>query len=257
MTTIRTEIAEDEPYATVVISNPDRKNAVSEADTEELAAAFRELDANDEVRCIVLTGAGEAFCAGADLSSVGSTPTAESIDRGFHAAVGAIMTCSKPVIAKVDGPAIGAGASLATACDFVYAAESARIGFSFSSIGLTADTGATFILPRLVGVRTATELLMSGDILAAGEAADIGLLTEVVSDADIDERVRERATDLANGPTRVHASIRRLLLRSNANTLEEQLELEAREQERMFHTQDMMEGVAAFTEDREPEFSGQ
>lgn len=257
MTTIRTEIAEDEPYATVVISNPERKNAVSEADTEKLAAAFRELDANDEVRCIVLTGAGEAFCAGADLSSVGSTPTAESIDRGFHAAVSAIMTCSKPVISKVDGPAIGAGASLATACDFVYAAESARIGFSFSSIGLTADTGATFILPRLVGVRTATELLMSGDILTAGEADETGLLTEVVSDTDIDERVRERATDLANGPTRVHSSTRRLLLRSNANTLEEQLELEAREQERMFHTQDMMEGVAAFTEDREPDFSGQ
>ncbi|MDJ1432480.1 enoyl-CoA hydratase-related protein [Halostagnicola sp. A-GB9-2] len=257
MTTIRTEIAEDEPYATVVISNPERENAVSESDTEELAAAFRELDANDDVRCLVLTGDGDAFCAGADLTSVGSTPTAESIDRGFHAAVEAIMTCSKPVIAKVDGAAIGAGASLATACDFVYADESARIGFSFSNIGLTADTGATFILPRLVGVRTAAELLMSGDILPAPEAEEAGLLTEVVDDGDIDKRVHERATDLANGPTRVHSSLRRLLLRSNANTLEEQLELEAREQERMFYTQDMMEGVAAFTEDRDPDFQGQ
>lgn len=247
---------DEEPIATVTISNPERRNALGGEGSEALAAAFRELDADDEVRCVVVTGDGDAFCAGADLASTGGEPTAQSIDRGFHAAVRGIMTCSKPVVAKVDGPAVGAGASIATACDFVYASESARIGFVFANIGLTADSGATFILPRLVGVRTAMDLLASADILDAEEAREVGLTTEVVPDGELDERVRERAVELANGPTRALAALRRLLLRSNANTLEEQLELESREQEIMFNTDDVVEGMTAFMEDREAEFEG-
>lgn len=257
MPSVRTERRDDEPIATVTISNPEKKNAVSEADTERIADAFRELDADDDVRCIIFTGEGDAFCAGADLSSATSAPSAESIDRGFHAAVREIATCSKPVVASVRGPAIGAGAALAVACDFVYADESARIGFSFASIGLTADTGATFILPRLVGIRTATDLLMTGRTVDAEEATDLDLITDVVDDGGLDDRVEERATQLANGPTKALSSLRRLLLRANANGFEQHLELEAREQTRMFHSADAMEGIAAFAADREPEFEGQ
>lgn len=257
MAVIQIERHDDEPIATVVISNPDRRNAVTEAATQELAAAFRELDADDEVRCVVLTGEGEAFCAGADLSSFSGTPSAESIDRGFHAAVREIATCSKPVLARVDGPAIGAGAAIAIACDLVYASESARIGFSFSRIGLTADSGATFLLPRLVGVQQAFELLATGEILDAEEAGGIDIVTDVVPAEELDALVDERAAELANGPTKALSSLRRLLLRANANTLEEHLELEAREQIRMFHSADSTEGIGAFVEDREPEFRGQ
>lgn len=258
MTDILVDRNEAEQIATVTISNPERRNALDSAGSEDLAAAFRDLDADDDVRCIVLTGDGDAFCAGADLAGgeMSGAPTAQSIDRGFHEAVRQIMTCSKPVVAKVSGPAVGAGACIATACDFVYADESARVGFVFASLGLTADSGATYILPRLVGVRDAMALLSSADILDAEAADEMGLTTDVVPASDLDDRVHERAVELASGPTRSIAALRRLLLRSNTNTLEEQLELESREQEIMFHTDDVSEGMAAFQESRSPEFEG-
>lgn len=256
MADVRIERHDDDPIATVIISNPERRNAVSREATQELADAFRELDADDDVRCVVLTGEGDAFCAGLDLTSVGGSPTAELVDRSFHAAVREIATCGKPVIARVDGPAVGAGAALAIACDLVYAAESAELGFSFSRIGLTADTGATWNLPRLVGVQTAFELLATGRMVGGLEAAELGLVAEVAATDELDELVEERAVELANGPTRALSSLRRLLLRANANTFEEHLEREAREQIGIYHTNDMMEGVTAFTEGREPEFEG-
>ena len=256
MAEIKTTYHEEEPIATVTISNPERRNAVGEPDMEEFADTFRALDGDDDVRCVILTGEGDAFCAGADLAASLEMPTAETIDRGFHDGVRSIMLCSKPVIAKVQGPAVGAGASLAVACDFVYAGESARIGFAFSRIGLTADSGATFILPRLVGRLQAMELLATAEIVDADRAEDLGLVTTVVPDDALEECVEERATDIANGPTRVLASLKRLLLRSNDSSLEAQLDLESRDQERMFNTDDVMEGMSAFMEGRDPEFSG-
>lgn len=257
MAEILTDRDESEPIATVTISNPERRNAVAHTSMEDLAAAVRELGAEDDVRCLVLTGEGEAFCAGADLGSAADAPTAERIDEGFHAAVRELLTCNVPVVAKVQGPAVGAGASIAAACDLVYAGESARIGFSFTKIGLTADSGATFVLPQLVGLQKAKELLLTGDILDAEEAAEVGLFTEVVADEDLDGYVRDRATEFANGPTEAYGAVRRLLLRANENSMEGQLELESREQARMFHTSDAMEGISAFVADRDPEFEGQ
>jgi len=254
MAEILTERDDVEPFATITISNPERRNAVAHAAMQDLAEAVEDLAAADDVRALVLTGEGDAFCAGADLGSAADVPTAEAIDNGFHAAVRAIMTAEVPVIAKVRGPAVGAGASIATACDLVYASEDATIGFLFTRLGLTADSGATYILPRLVGAQKAMDLLLSAEVLDAEEADELGLFTEVT--ADLDSRVRERATGLANGPTRALASVRRLVLRSNSNSLEEQLDLEAREQERMFQTSDVMEGISAFMGDREAEFEG-
>ena len=256
MENIRIDHHDEEPISTVTISNPDRRNAVSMADTEDLASAFRELDADDDVRCVVLTGEGGAFCAGADLSSVAGAASAEAIDRGFHAAVREIATCSKPVIAQVDGAAVGAGAAIAIACDLVYAGESARIGFAFSAIGLTADSGATYFLPKLVGVQTAYELLATGEIVDGERAGELGICAAIVPDDELEEFVAERAAALANGPTRALSSIGQLLLRANENTLEAHLELEAREQARMFQTSDAVEGITAFTEKRDPDFQG-
>lgn len=258
MADIHVEHDDEEPIATVTISNPDRRNAISEADALTLAERLWEIDADaDDVRCVIVQGEGDAFCAGADLAAGGmAAPTAEDVDRGLHGAVRAIMRLSKPVIAKVRGHAVGAGASIATACDFVYTDDTAKIGFVFANIGLTADSGSTFILPRLVGVRTAMDLLTSGRTLDATEAAEIGLTTELV-EGNLDERVHERAVALANGPTRSFSAIRRLLLRGTHTSLEEQLEAEARAQEVMFNTDDAMEGISAFIEDRDPEFEGQ
>lgn len=256
MSHIDVEHDRSEPIATVTISNPARRNAMDGPTSEELAQAIRDLDADASVRSVVLTGEGDAFCAGADLASSGGEPTAQAIDRSFHAVVREILTCSKPVLAKVNGPAVGGGASIAVACDFVYTGESARIGFVFTNLGLTADSGATYVLPRLVGTRTAMDLLASADILDAESACEAGLTTAVVPDADLDDRVHERAVELAHGPTRALAALRRLLLRSSANTLEEQLELESREQEIMFNTDDVVEGMTAFMEDRDPDFAG-
>ncbi|MFC3960265.1 enoyl-CoA hydratase/isomerase family protein [Halovivax cerinus] len=256
MGTIVTERLDDEPLARVVISKPERRNAVSRAETQELAATFRELDADDDVRAVVLTGEGDAFCAGLDLTSVGEEPSTGLVNRSFHAAVREIATCSAPVIARVDGPAVGAGAALAVACDLVYAAEDARIGFSFAKIGLSADTGATWILPRLVGVQTAFELLATGRIVDAPEAASMGLVTATERGDALDELVTSRAIELANGPTRALSAIRRLLLRANANTLEEHLEREATAQIEAYHTDDASEGIEAFVSDRDPDFRG-
>ena len=256
MAKIRIERDESEPIARVVISNPERRNAVGRADTQELAAAIREVDADDEIRCVILTGEGDAFCAGLDLTSIEGSPTADLVDRSFHAAVREIATCGKPVVSRVRGPAIGAGAALAVACDMVYAESSARIGFSFARIGLSADTGATFTLPRLVGPQQALELLMTGRILDGEEAAEIGLVTDVAPPETFDDLVDERVGALANGPTRSLSALRRLVLRSNASSFETHLEMEAREQIGIYHTNDAMEGIAAFAADRDPEFEG-
>ena len=256
MGSIEVERHEEAPYATVIITNPGKRNAISRDDTRDLAAAFRELDADDDVRAAVLTGAGDAFCAGLDLTSIGGEPTAELVDRSFHGAVREIATCAMPVIARVEGPAVGAGAALAVACDLVYAADDARIGFSFSRIGLSADTGATWTLPRLVGVQAAFELLATGRIVPAEEAAELGIVTEVLEPEGLDDRVHDRAVELSTGPTRALSAMRPLLLRANANTLEEHLEREAHAQIGMYHSTDATEGMAAFVEDRAPEFAG-
>ncbi|AGB15271.1 enoyl-CoA hydratase/carnithine racemase [Halovivax ruber XH-70] len=257
MSTIVTERLDDDPLARVVISKPERRNAVSRAETQELAATIRDLDADDGIRAVVLTGEGDAFCAGLDLTTVGEEPSTGLVNRSFHAAVREIATASMPVIARVDGPAVGAGAALAIACDLVYAAEDASIGFSFAKIGLSADTGATWTLPRLVGVQTAFELLSTGRMVDATEAASLGLVTETASGDALDELVTTRAVELANGPTRAFAAIRRLLLRANANTLEEHLEREATAQIEAYHTDDSSEGIEAFVADRDPDFQGQ
>ena len=249
------ETTRDEEVATVTIANPARKNAMDAPLSAELADRVHDLAHDDGVRCVVVTGEGDAFCAGLDLAGdVGGGSPAEELEVGFNAVARSLIRMEKPTVAKVRGPAVGAGASIAAACDFVYAAEDAFFEWGFTDIGLAPDTGATYTLPRLVGTRRAIELLVTGERVDAPAAVELGVANETVPDDELDAHVAERAETLAGRPTLAVAATKRLVYRSGQRSLEETLREEALAQEAMIETEDFMEGVAAFVADREPEF---
>jgi len=251
------ETTRDGAVATVTISNPDRKNAMDAPLSAEMADEVRELAHDDGVRCVVVTGEGDAFCAGLDLAGdMGGGSPSEELEVGFNAIARGLIRMEKPTVAKVPGPAVGAGASIAAACDFVYPADDAFFEWGFTNIGLAPDTGATDVLPRLVGTRTALELLITGDRIDAHEAVELGVANEVVPADELDDFVADRAETLAGRPTKAVAAAKRLVYRSDHRSLEETLREEALAQEEMVQTEDFMEGVAAFMADREPEFEG-
>ena len=254
----RIDVSRENGVATVLLSNPDRKNALSSDACESMAESLRELAHDSSVRCVVVEGEGDAFCSGIDLASdIGAGGPSEELEGGLNAIATALMRMEKPTVAKVSGPAVGAGASIATACDFVYAANSAEFGWGFTDIGLAPDTGATYVLPRLVGQRTAMELLTTGRRVDADEAVELDIATEAVPDADLDEFVDERIEMLLSRPTRAVGEAKRLLLRNTHRSLEEALAAETRAQERVVGTDDFAEGIQAFVEGRDPEFTGQ
>lgn len=247
----------DGATATVAISNPERMNALSTAACETMAESLRTLAHDRSVRCVVVTGAGEAFCSGIDLAGeAGAEGPAAELEGGLNAIATSLLRMEKPTVASVSGPAIGAGASIATACDFVYAGESAEFGWGFTDIGLAPDTGATYVLPRLVGVRRAMELLTTGRRIDAGEAVDLGVATEAIADPELDEIVDQRVEMLCSRPTQAVGAMKRLLLRNTHRSLEEALAAETRAQKRMVTTEDFSEGIQAFAEQRDPEFTG-
>lgn len=253
-----TTVSRKDEVATVTISNPERRNALSPAACEAMAESLREFAHDTSVRCVAIEGEGDAFCSGLDLASDMdvASPAAE-LERGLNAIATTLLRMEKPAVAKVSGPAVGAGASIATACDFVYAADSATFGWGFTDIGFAPDTGATYVLPRLVGVRTAMELLTTGRRIDATEAVELGVANEAVPDAELDEFVEERVEMLCSRPTRAVAEAKRLLLRNTHRSVEEALAAEARAQDRMVETDDFSEGVMAFMADRAPEFTGE
>jgi 2-(1,2-epoxy-1,2-dihydrophenyl)acetyl-CoA isomerase len=251
------DVSRENGVATVLLSNPDRKNALSSDACETMAESLRELANDPSVRCVVVEGEGDAFCSGIDLASDITGGPSEELEGGLNAIATALMRMEKPTVAKVSGPAIGAGASIATACDFVYAADSAEFGWGFTDIGLAPDTGATYVLPRLVGQRTAMELLTTGRRVDASEAVELDIATEAVPDADLDGFVNERIEMLLSRPTRAVGEAKRLLLRNTHRSLEEALTAETRAQERVVGTDDFAEGIQAFVEGRDPEFTGQ
>jgi 2-(1,2-epoxy-1,2-dihydrophenyl)acetyl-CoA isomerase len=253
----RISVSHAEGVTTVTISNPERKNALDGDATEAMAEHLRKAAHDSSVRCVVVTGEGDAFCSGIDLASdLGGGGAAAELEGGLNAIATSLLRMEKPVVAKVSGPAVGAGASIATACDFVYAADSATFGWGFTDIGLAPDTGATYVLPRLVGVRRAMELLTTAERINADEAVELGIANEAVSDAELNEFVDERAAELASRPTRAVGTAKRLLLRNSHRSLEEALAEEAHAQDRMVETEDFSEGIRAFVENREPEFTG-
>jgi 2-(1,2-epoxy-1,2-dihydrophenyl)acetyl-CoA isomerase len=217
--------------------------------------------ANDtNVRAIVITGNGKAFCAGQDLKEVTDPELnpgfRKILEEHYNPIIQKIRTIEKPIIAAVNGVAAGAGANIALACDIVVAVEQASFIQAFSKIGLIPDSAGTFFLPRLIGLQKASALMMLGDKVTADEALNMGMIYKIYPIAFFEEEVMKLATTLANMPTKALGLTKRLLNQSMSNNLEQQLALESDLQIEASSSNDYKEGVTAFVEKRKPEFKG-
>jgi 2-(1,2-epoxy-1,2-dihydrophenyl)acetyl-CoA isomerase len=253
--TIRIERADG--VATVILDRPESLNALNATMRGELLAAFKALGRDAEVRAVVLTGEGRGFSSGADLrGGSGEREFRRVLTAEYNPLIRAIRDLPKPVIAAVNGVAAGAGVSLALACDLVYAAEEARFILAFVRIGLVPDSGATRTLVRALGRHRAARLIFTGEPLSAADAQAGGLVAEVVPVAQLQARVHEVAAAMAAAPTRGIGLAKRLVNAAEDATLDDSMAVEASLQELAGRTEDHAEGVAAFTEKREPRFVG-
>ena len=249
--------AHDAGVATLTLNRPDALNALNATMRRELAAAFRAAAKDDATRAVVITGAGRGFCAGADLrGGTGERDFRRVLTTEYNPLIEAIRTLPKPVVAAVNGVAAGAGVSLAFAADLVVAADDARFVPAFARIGLVPDSGLTRALVRGVGRHRAFEILMGERQLGADDARDLGLVAAVVPGDRLMEVAGQVARRLAAGPTTAIGLTKRLLNRAEDGTLSDALAVEAALQDVSGRTDDHAEGVAAFGEKRDPEFSG-
>jgi 2-(1,2-epoxy-1,2-dihydrophenyl)acetyl-CoA isomerase len=245
--------------ARLSLNRPEKLNAVNRSMSLELQDQLLACDENDEVRAVILTGVGRAFCSGQDLSEFppGQLPDFEKgIDENYNPVIRLLKTIRKPVLCAVNGVAAGAGANIALACDIVVAVSSALFVQAFSKIGLIPDCGGTFFLPRLIGLQKATALMMLGDKVPAIEAERMGMIYACFEETQFEGKTREIALALARLPTTALILTRKALLESSTNNLEQQLELEKKFQHKAGHTLDFKEGVTAFLQKRAPVFTG-
>jgi 2-(1,2-epoxy-1,2-dihydrophenyl)acetyl-CoA isomerase len=248
--------------ARVTLNRPDRLNSFNLAMHAEVRAALADVRANPDVRVLVLTGAGRAFCSGQDLAD--RRPTAdgkradlgESIEQNYRPLVLALRSLPFPVIAAVNGVAAGAGANIALACDLVVAAESASFVQSFSKLGLMPDCGGTWTLPRLVGSARALGLAFLAEKINAEQAAAWGMIWRCVPDDQFAAVVDQLAVQLASAPTRGLARAKQAIQESWSRTLEQQFDIETTYQRELGNSADYAEGIAAFSEKRSPRFTG-
>jgi 2-(1,2-epoxy-1,2-dihydrophenyl)acetyl-CoA isomerase len=246
----------------ITLNRPDKLNSFNPEMHQLLRQALERAHDEDDVRTVLLTGAGRAFCAGQDLSernvSPGATPIDLAISLGSHynPLVRRLRELPKPVVCAVNGVAAGAGANIALACDLVVAARSASFVQAFSKIGLLPDSGGTFFLPRLVGTARAMGLALLGEKLSAEDAVQWGLIWKVVDDAQLMEEALSISKNLSEGPTRGYGLIKKAFSMSATNTLDAQLDLERDLQRALGRSEDYREGVAAFFEKSPPAFRG-
>ena len=247
--------------ATITLNRPDAYNALNLGLGRELFHAALEVDEDPAVRCVVVTGAGRAFCAGGDvkdfvdnLERIGAL--VKELTTYLHGAVSRFCRSDKPVIMAVNGIAAGGGLSFALSGDMVLAAESARFTMAYSKIAATPDGSSSYFLPRLVGMRRAMELYFTNRVLSAREALEWGLVTRVVPDAELRGAVDTLARELAAGPTVAIGGAKRLFHQSTWESLETQMELEAQAIAASGHTEDFREGVTAFASKKAPTFKG-
>lgn len=245
--------------ATVTLNRPDEANGINIELGEALYDTFRELNYDDEIRVVVLKGAGKFFSAGGDLKYM--VKNKEKISSAvkiladtLHRTVSLITRMEKPVIIGVNGIAAGAGFSLSMAGDFVIAAESAKFVMAYTNAGLSPDGGATYNLPRLIGVRKTMELMVANKKLTAKDALDWNLITTVVPDNDLDTALNELALKISKGAIPAFASVKRLLNTSFSTNIETQMEYESREIAKNAGAPHGKEGINAFMEKRSPKF---
>ncbi len=255
------ESARDGSVLTLTFNRPERLNALSTELQQGLMNGLEEAGSDPDIGAVILTGAGRAFCAGGDVKTMeGRTeqPVEVRLEslRKRQRVVLVIKQCPKPVIAMVNGPAFGAGFSIALACDFRIAGASARFGTAFGRVGLTGDYGGSHSLTQLVGPMLARELYLLAEPIDAARAQALGLLTRLVPDAQLREEALAFARRLADGPRIAHGYMKRNLLAAETESLATVLEMEAVHQMRAGATEDHKEAVRAFAEKRPPVFRG-
>lgn len=246
------------PIARIVLDRPDAANGMNDAMTRELAVVAELCDVPG-TKAVVLTGAGRFFCAGGDLKAMAGSPLGpgrfvKGIADDLHRALSTFARMDAVLITAVNGVAAGAGFSLAIAGDLVLAADTASFTMAYTKAGLSPDGGSSYLLPRLVGIRRTQELMLLNRVLTAAEAADWGLVTEVVPAAGLEARAHELAGQMAAAARGSSSAVKKLLLTSFGSGLEEQMELEARSISACADSADGREGIAAFLAKRIPEF---
>ncbi|MBM3166986.1 MAG: enoyl-CoA hydratase [Chloroflexi bacterium] len=254
-------VQKDKEILTLVLNRPEKLNALSLEMKDDILESFREIQKDKEARVMVLCGAGRCFSAGGDMETMQivqqSALAADMGARSYLDVVLAIRSLDIPTIAKINGDAYGGGACIALACDFKIASEEAKLGFAFLRVALSgADAGATYLLPRMVGINKAIELLMLGQVINAQEAVKIGLIHKTVPASELDGNVDELAKRLASGPPVALRLTKRALWNSLDRDILSEFDFEAYAQGVCFQTEDHKEGVKAFLEKRSPIFEG-
>jgi len=255
-------ITEDSDITTITLNRPEKLNALAGHMRRDLAEALETASSDRNVRVVVITGAGRAFCAGGDIVAMAELigrRNAEEFSRLLGSArrvVTAIRQMTKPVIASINGPASGAGCNLAFACDIRIASTTATFSQSFAKVGLHPDWGGTYFLPRLVTPNKACEMFFLGDSIDAAEAQRLGILNYLVAPDELEAATRRLAGRLRDAPAISIAAAKQAVYMSQAAELEEMLRYETEAQMRCFESMDCGEGVRAFLEKREPKFTG-
>jgi len=244
--------------ATIILNRPDRFNAFNNEMSFELQDALKLAKRDDNVRVVVLTGAGKAFCSGQDLKDIAGEKRnlSDSLYKRYNPIIKAMRTMPKPIIGKINGVAAGAGCSIALACDMTVAVDTAKLIEVFVNVGLVLDSGSSFFLPRLVGSARAFELATMGTSVSAPQALEWGMINRSVPADNLDEEVKKLTDYFKNAPTKAIGMMKKMLNESTFNNLDYMLQSEAYHQEIAGNSEDYKEGVTAFVEKRKPEFKG-
>lgn len=242
----------------ISLNRPDVYNAFNSEMLSELQDAFKKAGEMENVRCVILTGTGKAFCSGQDLKDFNEKKLTfkEALEQKYNPLIKNIAYMPKPVICAINGVAAGAGLSLSLACDYRIASESASLIEVFINVGLVPDSGSAFFLPRIVGYAKAFEMCATGDKVTAAEAKEIGLVNKVVSGKLLMKSALAVAKNFASRPTKAIGMIKDLMNRSFESSLDQILQLEGDHQETAGNTEDFKEGIASFLEKRKPLFKG-
>jgi enoyl-CoA hydratase/carnithine racemase len=255
-------VTDDAAVRWIALDRPESKNGLTDEVNGQIIEALDGAQADRAIRAVVLTGKGGNFCSGLDLKAAASRAggfdsAEEHMRKYFHGMIRAVRAVEKPVVALVDGAAVGYGADLAFACDLRLGTERTRFGEVFVKRGLMPDGGGTWTLPRLVGLGKALELMFTGDMIPADEALRIGLVNKIIPSAEAEAQTWAFAKRLAAGPPLVHSWIKRAVYAAQSTDLDAALENEVKGQMQLLRSKDFFEGVSAFFQKRDPQFKGE